>query len=162
MLCITMGACYSYCGICPNAWNCVGLCHGIHGILLKGENTCCGTKTSCSESLWLSLVRWPEGTSFLIWKVLHSCWTSRASPLRRLRLLFLVFNGGCLFHSVCGNLEPQSVRFGKVLTVVQKAVPCCPRKNVILQFEVSYQNQGGRIHCVEVYKWCPVVAPCNH
>ena len=76
----------------------------------------------------------------------------------RLRLLLLAVDGRCLFHSVCGNLEPQSVKFDEVLTVVQKAVPWCPRKNVILQLEVSYQNQGERVPRVKVYEWHLVVA----
>ena len=95
---------------------------------LEGGNACCGVRTSCLESLWLSLVRRPEGTSLWIWKVLHSCWLGWASPLStgRLRLLLLVFNGRCFFHLVCGDLEPQSAKFGKVVTVVQKAVPWHP------------------------------------
>ena len=40
MLCVSTGTCYSHCGICPNAWNHVSLCHGIHGILLMGVGEC--------------------------------------------------------------------------------------------------------------------------
>ena len=58
---------------------------------------------------------------------------------------------------MCGDLEPQSAKFGKVLTVVQKAVPWCPGKNVILQLEVSYWKQGERVPYVKVYEQCPVV-----
>ena len=57
-----------------------------------------------------------------------------------------------------GDLEPHSGKFGEVITVVQKAVPWHPRKNVILQLEVSYWIQEERFPHVEVYEWCLVVA----
>ena len=79
MLHISVGTCHPHCGICPVAWNNVSLCHRIHGILLKVENTCCGVRTSCLESHWSSLARGPGGTSLWIEKVLHSCWSSWAS-----------------------------------------------------------------------------------
>ena len=75
----------------------------------------------------------------------------------RLKLL-LGIDCGCLSCPVCGNLEPHSVKFGEVITVVQKAIPWHPWKNVILQLEVPYGNQGERFPHVEVYEQCPVVA----
>ena len=61
MLCISTASCLLHCGICPNAWNCVSLCSRIHGVLSKVVNACCGVRTSCLESQWLSLVRGPKG-----------------------------------------------------------------------------------------------------
>ena len=77
----------------------------------EGRNACCSVRTSCLESLWLSLVRGPEGTSLWIWKVLHSCWSGLASPLSHGKIetsppcvqlwMFVLFSVWRLGTSVC-------------------------------------------------------------
>ena len=57
-----------------------------------------------------------------------------------------------------GDLEPHSAKPHEVITGVQKAISWHPWENVILQLEVPNWNQGERLHHVEIYKWCLVVA----